>query len=41
MRAAPAAPLIQMHLVDLVSARLGNYFYTDLYHMLFSGVWVQ
>ncbi len=41
MQTAAAAPLIQFKYVDLVSARLGHYTYTLLYHMLFSQVWVQ
>ncbi len=41
MRTAAAAPLIQMKKVDFVSKRLGHYTYTNLYHMLFSQVWVQ
>lgn len=38
---APAAPLIKMKKIDLVSKRLGNFYNTNLYHMLFSQVWVQ
>jgi peptide/nickel transport system substrate-binding protein len=41
MQTAAAAPLIQMRYVDFVSKRLGHYTYTNLYHMLFSQVWVQ
>jgi len=41
MKDAPGAPLIQIRYVDFVSKRVGNYFYTDLYHLLFSQVWVQ
>uniref|UniRef100_UPI00046EF69F ABC transporter substrate-binding protein n=1 Tax=Komagataeibacter kakiaceti TaxID=943261 RepID=UPI00046EF69F len=40
-RLAPAAPMISISYVDLVSPRLGNYFATRLYHMAFSRVWVQ
>lgn len=40
-RLAPAAPMISISYVDLVSPRLGNYFSTSLYHMAFSRVWVQ
>ncbi|MBV1824659.1 ABC transporter substrate-binding protein [Komagataeibacter oboediens] len=40
-RLAPAAPMISISYVDLVSPRLGNYFSTRLYHMTFSRVWVQ
>ncbi|MBE7210582.1 MAG: ABC transporter substrate-binding protein [Gluconacetobacter diazotrophicus] len=40
-RDAPSAPLIQFRNIDVVSKRLGNFFWTDLYHMLFSQVWVQ
>ncbi|MBE7618199.1 ABC transporter substrate-binding protein [Komagataeibacter sp. FXV2] len=38
---SPGVPVIHMNYVDLVSKRLGNYFYTTLYHMIFSQVWVQ
>jgi peptide/nickel transport system substrate-binding protein len=38
---APAAPLIQIKKIDVVSRRVGNYTSTNLYHMLFSQVWVQ
>ena len=41
MQTAAAAPLIQFKYVDFVSARLGHYTYTLLYHMLFSQVWVR
>ena len=41
MQTAAAAPLIQMKYVDFVSKRLGHYTYTNLYHMLFSQVWVR
>jgi peptide/nickel transport system substrate-binding protein len=41
MQTAAAAPLIQMKYVDFVSKRLGHYTYTNLYHLLFSQVWVQ
>ncbi|GBQ27445.1 peptide ABC transporter substrate-binding protein [Gluconacetobacter sacchari DSM 12717] len=40
-RDSPAAPAIRINYIDLVSSRLGNYFYTDLYHMTFSQVWVR
>ncbi|MCQ8239940.1 ABC transporter substrate-binding protein [Rhizosaccharibacter radicis] len=38
---APGAPLIQIKKIDLVSKRLGHYTATNLYHMLFSQVWVR
>jgi peptide/nickel transport system substrate-binding protein len=38
---APTAPLIQIDRVNVVSKRLGNFFTTDLYHLLFSQVWVR
>jgi peptide/nickel transport system substrate-binding protein len=38
---APAAPLIQFKKIELVSKRLGNFYTVNLYHMLFSQVWVQ
>jgi len=41
MQTSAAAPLIQMKYVDFVSKRLGHYTYTNLYHLLFSQVWVQ
>lgn len=40
-RLAPAAPMISISYVDLVSPRLGHYFSTSLYHMAFSRVWVR
>ncbi len=39
--AAPAAALFQPKQVDLVSKRVGNFLYTDQFHMLFSAAWVQ
>jgi len=41
MNDAPTAPLIQIRYLDLVSARMGNYLYTMLYHLCFSCVWVR
>ncbi len=41
MQDAPAAPLIQMKKIELVSKRLGNFYTVNLYHMLFSQAWVQ
>ncbi len=41
MQDAPAAPLIQMKKIELVSKRLGNFYTVHLYHMLFSQAWVQ
>ena len=38
---APAAPLIQFKKIELVSKRLGNFYTTNLYHMLVSQVWVR
>ncbi|WP_323992390.1 ABC transporter substrate-binding protein [Nguyenibacter sp. L1] len=40
-RDAPAAPIIRINYIDLVSTRVGGYFYTTLYHLLFSRVWVR
>ncbi|WP_408901946.1 ABC transporter substrate-binding protein [Novacetimonas pomaceti] len=40
-RQSPAVPMIHMSYVDVVSKRLGHYFYTSLYHMIFSQVWVR
>jgi peptide/nickel transport system substrate-binding protein len=41
MQDAPAAPLIQMKKIELVSKRLGNFYTVNLYHMLYSQAWVQ
>ncbi|WP_419728218.1 ABC transporter substrate-binding protein [Lichenicola sp.] len=41
MQDAPAAPLITWKKIELVSKRLGNFYTVNLYHMLFSQVWVQ
>ncbi|WP_086642856.1 ABC transporter substrate-binding protein [Acetobacter sp. DsW_063] len=41
MRASPIAPIIEINAVSLTSPRLGNYFYTNVYQLLFSKVWVQ
>jgi peptide/nickel transport system substrate-binding protein len=38
---APTVPLIQFKKIELVSKRLGNFYTTNLYHCLFSQVWVQ
>ncbi|GBQ70952.1 peptide ABC transporter substrate-binding protein [Ameyamaea chiangmaiensis NBRC 103196] len=38
---APTAPIMSMRYLDFVSARVGNYVYTMLYHLCFSRVWVQ
>ncbi|MBB2156765.1 ABC transporter substrate-binding protein [Gluconacetobacter diazotrophicus] len=40
-RDSPAVPTIRINYIDFVSRRLGHYFYTNLYHMIFSQVWVQ
>lgn len=40
-RQAPAAPLIHKYDVVVVSKRLGNYFYTHNFGLLFSQVWVR
>ncbi|MBB2190986.1 ABC transporter substrate-binding protein [Gluconacetobacter azotocaptans] len=40
-RDSPDVPMIRMNYIDLVSRRLGHYFYTNLYHLCFSRVWVQ
>ncbi|MCJ8353806.1 ABC transporter substrate-binding protein [Novacetimonas hansenii] len=37
----PAVPLLAIKDVDLVSARLGNYAYHTLYHMLVARAWVR
>lgn len=41
MEQSALIPLIQMRYVDFVSARLGNYHYSLLNHMLLSQVWVR
>ncbi|NHO33144.1 ABC transporter substrate-binding protein [Acetobacter fallax] len=41
MRRSPIAPVIEMNVVSLTSRRLGNFFYTNVYGLLFSKVWVQ
>ncbi len=41
MRLSPIAPVIEMNVVSLTSRRLGNFFYTNVYGLLFSKVWVQ
>lgn len=38
---SPAAPMIEKYETILVSKRLGNYFYTHIFGLLFSQVWVQ
>jgi len=38
---APAVSLLQPKNVDIVSKRVGNYSYSDQYHMLFSPMWVK
>jgi peptide/nickel transport system substrate-binding protein len=40
-RDSPAVPTIRINYIDFVSRRLGHYFYTTLYHMTFSQVWVR
>jgi len=39
--AAPWATLFNPRQLDFVSARLGNYTFSDQYHLLFDKVWVQ
>ena len=39
--AAPAAALIQPKRVDVVSSRVGNFMFTDSFHMLLSQAWVK
>lgn len=41
MRRSPIAPLIETNTVALTSARVGNFFYTHVYELLFSKIWVQ
>ena len=38
---APWATMFTPKQLDFVSARLGNYMYSDQFHMIFSKVWVQ
>ncbi len=38
---APVAPLFAPKHLDFVSKRLGNYTWSDQFHMIFSKVWVQ
>ncbi|HEX4259532.1 MAG TPA: ABC transporter substrate-binding protein [Acetobacteraceae bacterium] len=38
---APVAPLFAPKHLDFVSTRLGNYTWSDQFHMIFSKVWVQ
>ncbi|UDL93568.1 ABC transporter substrate-binding protein [Lichenihabitans sp. PAMC28606] len=39
--AAPAAALFQPKEIDVISKRVGNFVYTDQFHMLFSAAWVK
>lgn len=39
--AAPVAPLYNPKHLDFISTRLGNYTWSDQFHMVFSKVWVQ
>jgi peptide/nickel transport system substrate-binding protein len=39
--AAPIATLFQRSRIDLLSSRVGNYVWSDVYNMLFSQAWVQ
>ncbi len=41
LQQSAAAPLIQIKKIELVSKRLGNFYTTNLYHLLFSQAWVQ
>ncbi len=38
---APTVPLFQFRKIELVSKRLGNFYTTNLYHLLFSQAWVK
>jgi peptide/nickel transport system substrate-binding protein len=38
---APSTTLFQIHWLDLVSARVGNFRFSPLFHMIFSSEWVQ
>ena len=38
---APSTTLFQIHWLDLVSARVGNFRFSPLFHMIFSREWVQ
>ncbi|GBR02485.1 peptide ABC transporter substrate-binding protein [Acetobacter oeni LMG 21952] len=38
---SPIAPVIEMNVVAVTSRRLGNFFYTNVYGLLFSKVWIQ
>ena len=38
---APAATLFQIHFLDVVSPRLGNFRFHPLYHMMFAEAWVH
>ena len=38
---APSTTLFQIHWLDLVSARVGGFTFSPLFHMIFSKAWVQ
>ncbi len=38
---APSTTLFQIHWLDLVSTRVGNFRFSPLFHMIFSSEWVQ
>ena len=38
---APSTTLFQIHWLDVVSARVGNFKFSPLFHMIFSSEWVQ
>ncbi len=38
---APLTSLFQIHKLDVVSARVGHFTFSPLFHMIFSQVWVQ
>jgi peptide/nickel transport system substrate-binding protein len=38
---AAATTLFQIHYLDFVSPRVGNFQFSSIYHMLFAEAWVQ